>query len=253
MRCPAVHVLPPPQAPSCALVSSLDGPEPSGYAPGAVEPGGNRPPSQRRPGCRAEHLRTQPLHPFPLLSLSSLWPLAARGCYFSEFWKVSAQLCPWSASISSSWRPGIPVGPRGGHRGGQGTASWLVGAIWWHFPPNNACPRMLPAAAHTLGWGAVWLGQFQLGFGIGIPTGMGHPHLCQPASPPHWCVVLSKPLGSTGWGLGTRQPVLLAPAHSWQRPGALRPRPGSVVGRESQATPAGEPEPGFGWGRLPGP
>ena len=181
MWCPVVQVPPPPQAPSCALVSSLDGPEPSGYAPGAVEPGGNRPPSQRRPGCRAEHLKTQPLHPFPLLSLSSLRPPAARGYYFPEVWKVSAQLCPWSASISSSWRP---VGPWRGHCGGQGTASWSVGPSGGISLPIMPVPRMLPTAAHALGWGAVWLGQFQLGFGIGIPTGMGHSHLCQPAPPP---------------------------------------------------------------------
>ena len=85
--CPSPH-----QAASCALVSSLDGPEPSGCAPGAVEPGGKRPPSQRRPGCRAEHPRTQPLHPFLVLFLSSLRPPAAGGCYLSEVWKVSAQL-----------------------------------------------------------------------------------------------------------------------------------------------------------------
>ena len=245
-----MQVPPPPQAPSCALVSSLDGPEPSGYAPGAVEPGGNRPPSQRRPGCRAEHLRTQPLHPFPLLSLSSLRPPAARGYYFPEVWKVSAQLCPWSASISSSWRP---VGSWGGHCGGQGTASWSVGAIWWHFPPNNACPPYVTNSGPHLRMGGCVAWAVRAGFWNWDPHRDGA-FTSLPASPaPHWCVVLSKPLGSTGWGLGTRQPVLLAPACSWQRPGARRPRPGSVVGRDSQATPAREPKPGFGWGRLPGP
>lgn len=87
-----------------------------------------------------------------------------------------------------------------GFRGGQGTALWLVGAIWWHFPPNNACPHMFYLILHLrMGGHAAWA--VPAGFWNWGPYRDGA--FTSLLASPHWCVVLSKPPGGTGWGLGT--------------------------------------------------